>query len=54
VGDAVMSLPALRALRHRFPASHISVLAMPGIAGLYARETWANEVLLLEGARGVA
>ncbi|MCC6536135.1 MAG: lipopolysaccharide heptosyltransferase II [Bryobacterales bacterium] len=47
-----MSLPALRALRRRFPAAHISILAMPGIVGLYARETWANEVLLLEGARG--
>lgn len=47
-----MSLPALRALRRQFPAAHISVLAMPGIAGLYARETWANEVVLLKGARG--
>ncbi len=52
VGDAVMALPGLRALRRRFPDSQICLLAMPGIAGLYARETWVSEVILLEGARG--
>jgi heptosyltransferase-2 len=25
---------------------------MPGVADLYARETWANEIILLDGARG--
>ncbi len=25
---------------------------MPGVAGLYARETWADEIILLDGARG--
>ena len=29
VGDAVMSLPALRAMRERFPDAHIAVLARP-------------------------
>ncbi len=52
VGDAVMSLPALRRIRSAFPAAHITVLAMPSVAGLYARETWANEIILLDGARG--
>ena len=47
-----MSLPALHELRRRFPEASISVLAMPGIAGLYARESWANEVIPLRGARG--
>ena len=47
-----MSLPALRRVRAEFPQAHIAVLAMPGVAGLYARETWANEIINLDGARG--
>jgi len=47
-----MSLPALRRLRAELPSAHLAVLAMPGVAGVYARETWANEIILLEGARG--
>ena len=47
-----MSLPALRRLRTEFPRAHIAVLAIPGVAGLYARETWANEIINLDGARG--
>lgn len=46
LGDAVMSLPALRALRLRFPGAHIAVHARPSVADLYAREGFASEVLL--------
>jgi len=45
VGDAVMSLPALRTVRARFPQAHIAVLAKPWVADLYGRETWLNEVI---------
>jgi len=45
VGDAVMSLPALRMVRARFPQAHIAVLAKPWVADLYGRETWLNEVI---------
>jgi heptosyltransferase-2 len=38
VGDAVMSLPALRALRSRFPEARIAVAARPSVAAVYARE----------------
>lgn len=38
VGDAVMSLPAIRAVRSRFPGARITVLARPWVAGVYARE----------------
>jgi heptosyltransferase-2 len=41
-----MSLPALEAVRHRFPKSHIAVLAKPWVAGLYAGERIADEVIL--------
>jgi len=45
VGDAVMSLPALRAIRSRYPEAHISVLAKPWVAGLYSRERFADRVI---------
>ncbi|HEY7334220.1 MAG TPA: lipopolysaccharide heptosyltransferase II [Bryobacteraceae bacterium] len=45
VGDAVMSLPALRALRDRFPAATISILAKPWVAGLYGREPFCDELI---------
>jgi heptosyltransferase-2 len=43
-----MSLPALAAVRRRFPDAHIAVLAKPWVAGLYRREPLANEILALE------
>ncbi len=45
VGDAVMSLPALRALRERYPAAHIAILAKPWVAGLYQREPFCDELI---------
>jgi len=45
VGDAVMSLPALRALRRRFPKARISILAKPWVADLYAREDFCDELI---------
>jgi heptosyltransferase-2 len=45
VGDAVMSLPALAAVRARFPATKITVLARPWVAGLYRKEPFADEIL---------
>ena len=45
LGDAVMSLPAIRAIRHVFPHAHLAVLARPSVAGLYARETAIDRVI---------
>jgi len=52
VGDAVMSLPALHAIRERFPEAHIAVLARPWVADIYAREKFADEVMLYDLPRG--
>ncbi|MBZ5674252.1 MAG: lipopolysaccharide heptosyltransferase II [Acidobacteriia bacterium] len=40
-----MSLPALRALRQRFPQARISILAKPWVADLYRREPFCNELI---------
>ena len=49
VGDAVMSLPALRAIRERFSTARISVLAKPWVADLYGRESFIDEIILYSG-----
>lgn len=51
VGDAVMSVPALQALRLRYPDAHIAVLARPWVAGLYGREPFCDELIPYEAAR---
>jgi heptosyltransferase-2 len=47
LGDAVMSLPALRALRTNFPDARISVLARPWVASLYEGERSIDAVIPL-------
>jgi heptosyltransferase-2 len=54
VGDAVMSLPALRAVRARFPAAHIALLARPWVADVYAYESFADETILFRASRGAS
>jgi heptosyltransferase-2 len=51
LGDAVMALPAIRALRDRFPAAHIAVLARSWVADLYRREPACGEMIFC-GERG--
>jgi heptosyltransferase-2 len=45
IGDTVMSLPALHALRERFPGAQIAILARPGVAALYSREPFCDELI---------
>ncbi|MCC6389247.1 MAG: lipopolysaccharide heptosyltransferase II [Bryobacterales bacterium] len=52
VGDAVMSLPVLRAIRERFPQAHLAVLALGWVADLYGRESFADEVIPYTARRG--
>jgi heptosyltransferase-2 len=48
VGDAVMCVPALRAIRDGFPRAHIAILAKPWVADLYRREPFVDEVILYD------
>jgi heptosyltransferase II len=45
LGDAVMSLPALRVIRDVFSHAHIAVVARPWVADLYGRETYLDRVI---------
>jgi heptosyltransferase-2 len=52
LGDAVMSLPAIRAIRWVFPHAHIAVVARPWVADLYARETSVDRVIPYSAQKG--
>ncbi len=48
VGDAVMCLPALHAIRQRFPEAHITILAKSWVADLYAQESFTDQMLIFD------
>ena len=51
LGDAVMSLPAIRAIRGVFPRAHIVLIARPSVADLYERESSIDSTILYPAAR---
>ncbi len=48
LGDAVLSLPAIRAVGEAFPAARLTVVARPWVADLYGRESAIDEVMLYQ------
>ncbi len=52
VGDAVMTLPALEAVRENFPTSHITVLAKPWVAPLFENHPAVDKVLVFDKGNG--
>jgi heptosyltransferase II len=57
VGDAVMSTPFLRAVRKNFPQAHITLLAKPWVAPVYANNPHIDRILAYDAAghhRGLA
>jgi len=53
LGDAVMSLPAIRAIRDVFPHAHIAVVARPWVADLYGRERCIDRVIPYTAQKGL-
>jgi len=53
IGDFILTLPALAALRRQFPQAHLEVLGYPHIAQLALAGGWADRVQPIE-ARGLA
>lgn len=45
VGDAIMALPALRAVRNRFPEAEIAILARPYVADIYRGQEICNQLI---------
>ena len=51
LGDAVMSIPALREIRRIHAGWHVTVLARPWVAELYSRENFCDSVVLYRSGR---
>lgn len=45
VGDAIMALPALCAVRAKFPGAHIAIVARPYVADIYRDQALCDELL---------
>jgi heptosyltransferase-2 len=45
VGDAILALPALRAVRGKFPDSRITIVARPYVADLYRDQAISDELI---------
>jgi heptosyltransferase-2 len=45
VGDAIMALPALRAVRSRFPEAEIAILARPYVADIYRDQLICDQLI---------
>ncbi len=45
VGDAVLSIPAMREVRKLFPKAHISLLASPWVSPIYSEVEFADEII---------
>jgi heptosyltransferase-2 len=45
VGDAIMALPALRAVRKRFPEADISIVARPYVADIYRDQEICDQLI---------
>ena len=48
VGDSVMSIPALRALRRVLPDARITLVLRPGVRGLFADAEFIDELLVYD------
>jgi len=53
VGDAVMTLPGLEAVRGNFPSSSVGVLAKPWVAPIYEHHPAVDRVLVYPKGEGV-
>ena len=48
VGDAIMTTPALRAVRNNFPLARIALLAKPWVAPVFEHNPDINEIIIYQ------
>src|SRR3954464_14815782 len=52
LGDIVMSLPALRAVRKAFPKAHLGVLVKQELASFFEGSGWIDEIIPYKVRKG--
>lgn len=50
IGDAIMSIPALQAIRQRWPDAEITILARPWVAELYRGQDFVDRILAVKAS----
>lgn len=50
VGDAIMTTPALRAIRRNFPEAHITLLAKPWVAPVFENNPHLDEIMIYQAS----
>jgi len=45
IGDAIMALPALRAVRKRFPEAEIAIVGRPYVADIYRDQEICDQLI---------
>src|ERR1700728_3998736 len=53
LGDVVMSLPAMRAVRRAFPDAHLAILIKRELASFFDGANWVDEVIPYSIATGL-
>ncbi|HAW02216.1 MAG TPA: hypothetical protein DCX10_10840, partial [Verrucomicrobiales bacterium] len=48
IGDFILTIPVLQALKKNFPATHIEVLGYPKVANLAVEAGWAHSAKSIE------
>ncbi|MFV9646224.1 MAG: glycosyltransferase family 9 protein, partial [Desulfobacterales bacterium] len=48
IGDAVMTTPAIRAIRKNFPNAGISILAKPWVAPVFESSPYVDNLLIYD------
>jgi heptosyltransferase-2 len=55
IGDAVITMPSIRAVRRAFPEAHISLLVHPWVADIFKENPYINDIILYdESFNGIA
>jgi heptosyltransferase-2 len=54
VGDAVLAIPAIRAVRERFPSAEITLMVRPWVAGLFTSASYVDNVWSEEKPQGLS
>ncbi|MFH2218787.1 MAG: lipopolysaccharide heptosyltransferase II [Pseudomonadota bacterium] len=50
IGDAIMTTPAVRAIRNNFPRSRITMLAKPWVSPVFENSPYVDSVIIYDGA----